>query len=51
VLIAAFAHGEFGRTYASSVVIGNKLVATAQGEVPEGDDPDDGLRSFILRVA
>jgi hypothetical protein len=51
VVVAAHGHGSFGRGYDCGVVIGDKLVATAEGAIPDGDDSDIGLRSFILRVA
>ena len=38
IVVAAFSHGAFGPTYDSSVSIGGKKVATAQGSVATGQD-------------
>lgn len=51
VVIAAHGHGRFGRGYDSGVVVGDKLVATADGTIAHGAEPDLGSCSFILRVA
>lgn len=50
IVVAAFAHGAFGRSYASSVTVQGKKVASAKGEVANGADEDDDSRSFTLRV-
>lgn len=50
VVVAALGHGGFGRSYDCGVVIGDRLVATAEGAIPTEADSDLGLGSFILRV-
>lgn len=50
-LVAAFTHGSFGDSYASTVRINGRLAASAHGTVAAGDDEDDGNRAFVLRVA
>jgi hypothetical protein len=50
IVVAAFSHGAFGPTYDSSVSIGGKKVATAQGSVATGQDEEDDIQSFTLRV-
>ncbi len=49
ILCAAFSHGAFGTSYKSSVVVGGKKVATADGDVADADVEDD-LETFTLRV-
>ncbi len=51
VLIAAFTHGAFGSSYASSVSIGGKKVVSAKGSVATGSNEEDDSNSFTLRVA
>jgi hypothetical protein len=51
VMVAAFTHGAFGSTYLSSISIGGKKVASAEGEVPDGVEEEDDNQSFVLRVA
>jgi hypothetical protein len=50
VLIAAFSHGAFGTSYASTVSVGGRKVATTQGDVADGSDEEDDSRSFTLRI-
>jgi len=50
IIIAAFSHGAFGTSFASTVSIGGKEVATARGDVADGSEEDDDSRSFTLRV-
>jgi len=50
VWVAAVQQGRFGRRDDSGVVIGGKLVAAAEGEIPAGDDADIARCAFTLRV-
>ena len=51
VMVAAFSHGAFGSSYSSSISIGGKKVATAQGDLADDVEEEDDNQSFILRVA
>jgi hypothetical protein len=50
IVVAAFSHGAFGSSYNTSVSIGGKQVATATGDVADGSDEEDAVRSFVLRI-
>ena len=51
VMVAAFSHGAFGKTYASSISIGGKKVAAANGQLDDDTEEEDDSQSFVLRVA
>lgn len=50
LLIAAFNHGSFGATYSSVVKVAGVIVARAKGRVPAGEEFDNDLQTFVLRV-
>lgn len=51
ILVAAFGHGSFGRTYKSTVTVGSKKVASATGALPAGTDAETDTQAFVLRVS
>ncbi len=51
VLVAAFGHGAFGRSYKSSVKIAGRKAASATGTLPDGIDAESDIQAFILRVS
>jgi hypothetical protein len=51
VLVAAFDHGSFGRSYNSTVSIGGTKVASAKGSLPAGTNSETDTQAFILRVS
>mgnify|MGYP001365104290 CR=1 FL=1 len=51
VLVAAFGHGAFGRTYRSTVRIGGRKAASATGTLPAGTDAESDFQAFVLRVS
>jgi hypothetical protein len=51
IMVAAFSHGAFGSSYNTSVSIGGKKVATASGDVASGEEEEDDIQSFVLRVS
>jgi hypothetical protein len=50
IMVAAFGHGAFGRTFDSSITIAGKKVASASGTLPPGVDAEDDIQSFTLKV-
>lgn len=50
IMVAAFGHGAFGRTFGSSITIAGKKVAEAVGTLAQGVDAEDDIQSFTLKV-
>jgi hypothetical protein len=40
----------FGRSFKSKVTVGGKVVATAKGTIPAGEDVDQAFKLFALKV-
>jgi hypothetical protein len=51
VLVAAFDHGSFGRSFQSTVSIAGTKVASAAGSLPAGTNAETDTQAFILRVS
>lgn len=48
---SAFNHGAFGDHYRSTITVGGKLLATAEGRIPQGSECDSTPAAFVLRVS
>lgn len=51
IVIGAFNHGAFGDTYRSSVKIGGRVVATANGALADKDASEVDSFPFVLSVS